>query len=181
MAVPLIVLAIGSVVAGYLGVPAALGGSNLLEHFLEPSLAVQAAEGHAGGEGGGHATELALMLVSSLVAVAGIACAAFVYLKRPQLPDSLVGRYPALYQFLLRKGYVDEVYDTALVQPIAALSEHVLWKGDARVIDGAVNGAGTIVAEGGSAVRLIQTGSMRAYAVSVLLGVVAIFGYYLWM
>ena len=78
------------------------------------------------------------------------------------------------------KGFIDEIYDAVFVQPIKAMSEHVLWKADARVIDGAVNGAGTIVAETGAALRTIQTGSMRAYAVSVLLGVVLIVGYYLW-
>ncbi len=66
------------------------------------------------------------------------------------------------------------------MQPIKALSEQVLWKGDARVIDGAVHGTGTIVVEIGAVVRMIQTGSMRTYAVSVLLGVVLIVGYYLW-
>ena len=66
------------------------------------------------------------------------------------------------------------------MQPIRALSETVLWKADARLIDGAVNGAGRVVAETGSALRHVQTGSMRAYAVSVLLGAVLILGYYLW-
>ena len=47
----------------------------------------------------------------------------------------------------MNKGYIDELYDSALVQPVKALSEHVLWKGDARVIDGAVHGTGTIVVE----------------------------------
>ena len=73
MAIPLIVLAIGSVLAGYLGVPAALGGSNILEHFLEPSLAVPVMEGaHAAAEHADHTVELILMVVSSLLAVFGI-------------------------------------------------------------------------------------------------------------
>ena len=92
----------------------------------------------------------------------------------------LAARFPGLYRFLLNKGFIDEVYDAALVQPVKALSEHVLWQGDARVIDGAVHGTGTIIVESGSVVRMIQTGSMRTYAVSVLAGVVVIVGYYLW-
>ena len=87
----------------------------------------------------------------------------------------------SLYHFLLNKGYVDELYDEAIVQPIKALSEGALWRGlDATIIDGAVNGAGTLVAETGASVRRLQTGSMRAYAVSVLVGIVTIIGYYLW-
>ena len=61
------------------------------------------------------------------------------------------------------------------------LSENVLWKGlDATVIDGAVNGTATIVAETGAIVRHVQTGSVRAYALSILLGAVLMVGYYLW-
>jgi len=118
--------------------------------------------------------------VSSLIAMAGIGVAAFLYLKRPEIPDTLAARFPGAYNFLVNKGYIDEMYDTAVVQPIKSLSEHVLWKGDARVIDGAVNGTGQIVAETGALMRQVQTGSVRTYAVSVLFGAVLIVGYYLW-
>jgi NADH-quinone oxidoreductase subunit L len=181
MAIALVVLAIGSVFAGYLNVPAALGGSAFLEHFLEPSLHVPALEGgHAAVEHGDHRVEMILMLVSSLIALAGIAIAAFLYLKRPEMPDTFAARFPGAYQFFVNKGYIDEMYDAVVVQPISALSEHVLWRADARVIDGAVNGTGQIIVETGSLVRQIQTGSVRTYAVSVLFGAVVIVGYYLW-
>jgi NADH-quinone oxidoreductase subunit L len=120
------------------------------------------------------------MVLSSAIAVAGIVAAMFLYLKRPALPGVLTARFPGVYRFLLQKGYVDEAYDVALVQPIKALSETVLWKADTRVIDGAVNGTGQIVVETGTVLRHMHTGSMRVYAVSVLFGVVAIVGYYLW-
>ena len=181
MAIPLIVLAVGSVLAGYLGVPAALGGSNLIEHFLEPSLFVPAMEGaHAAGEHADHTVELLLMVVSSLLALLGIGIAAFLYLRRPQIPDAIASRFSGAYEFLVNKGSIDELYDASLVQPIKSISEHVLWKADALVIDGAVNGAGTMVTGAGAALRKVQTGSVRTYAVSVLLGVVLIVGYYLW-
>ena len=181
MAIPLIVLAVGSVLAGYLGVPAALGGSNIFEHFLEPSVAVPALEGaHAAADHADHGVEIVLMIVSSLLALTGIGVAAFLYLKRPSLPDALANRFAGAYRFLTNKGWIDELYDSTLVQPIKGVSEHGLWKADARVIDGAVNGAGSIVEGTGMALRAMQTGSMRGYAVSVLLGVVLIVGYYLW-
>ena len=180
MAIPLLVLAIGSVLAGYLNVPAVLGGSAFLEHFLEPSVHVPPIEGAHVVEHADHAIEMVLMVVSSIIALAGIGLAAFMYLKRPELPDRVVARFPWLYQFLVNKGYIDELYDAVAVQPIKSLSEHVLWKADARVVDGAVNGTGQIVVETGALVRQIQTGSVRAYAVSVLLGAVVIVGYYLW-
>ena len=181
MAIALVLLALGSVLAGYVNVPAALGGSAFLEHFLEPSLHVPAMEGtHAAAEHGDHGVELILMFVSSLIAIAGIGIAAFLYLKRPELPDTFSARFPGAYRFLVHKGYIDELYDAVIVQPVKAVSEHVLWKADARVIDGAVNGTGQIVVETGALVRQIQTGSVRTYAVSVLFGAVVIVGYYLW-
>ena len=181
MAIALVVLAVGSVLAGYLNVPAALHGSAWLEHFLEPSVHVPAMAGApAAAEHADHGVEITLMIVSSLIALAGIGIAAFLYLKRPAMPDAFAARFSGGYQFLVNKGYVDEVYDAILVQPVKALSEHVLWKADARVIDGAVNGTGQIVAETGALVRQMQTGSVRTYAVSVLFGAVVIVGYYLW-
>ena len=179
MAIPLVVLAVGSVIAGYLNVPAALHGTAFLEHFLEPSLAVPVMAG-AHAASGDHRVELMLMFVSSLLAVLGIGIAAFLYLKRPDVPGAVAARLSGAYHFLVNKGYVDELYDTGIVQPLKRFSEHVLWPADARIVDGAVNGTGTMVIETGAAVRSMQTGSMRAYAVSVLLGVVLIVGYYLW-
>ena len=189
MAIPLIVLALGSILAGYVGVPAVLGGANRLEHFLAPSfqapmsdgaerVAEAAGESSAAGQG---SVEFTLMALASLIALAGIGLAARIYLQRPETAANLAARFPGVYRFLLNKGYVDEVYDEAIVQPIKALSEGALWHGlDATVIDGAVNGAGTIVSASGSAVGKAQTGSVRAYAVSVLLGAVLVVGYYLW-
>jgi NADH-quinone oxidoreductase subunit L len=82
---------------------------------------------------------------------------------------------------LLNKYYVDEIYDAAVVQPIRIISEDGLWKGvDTGVIDRAVNGVGRTVAGGGDVLRHLQTGSVRAYAASLFLGVVLILGYYLW-
>jgi NADH-quinone oxidoreductase subunit L len=170
MAIALIVLAIGSVVAGYVG----LGGR--LEHFLEPSFAPQV--GEAAPDAG---LEVTLMIVSSIVALIGIGIAVFFYLRNRRAADAMAERFESLHRLLLNKYYVDEVYDTAIVQPIRIISENALWKGvDVRVIDGAVNGVAETVGGMGYVLRRIQTGSVRAYAASVFLGVVAIIGYYLW-
>jgi NADH-quinone oxidoreductase subunit L len=76
---------------------------------------------------------------------------------------------------------VDELYDVVLVQPIKRISTVALWRGvDAGVIDGAVNGTGALVRGSSSVLRRLQSGSMRTYAMSLILGVVAILGYYLW-
>ncbi len=185
MAIPLAVLALGSILAGYIGVPDVVGGSNWIEHFLEPSFMTPAFEGASGTDAAApaasHSLEITLIVVSSILALAGIAIAARLYLRRPEIPARLAAGFPGVYRFLVNKGYVDEVYDEVCVQPLKMLSENVLWKGlDATVIDGAVNGTATIVAETGAIVRHVQTGSVRAYALSILLGAVLMVGYYLW-
>jgi NADH-quinone oxidoreductase subunit L len=187
MAIALVVLAIGSVVAGFVGIPHALGGHNQIEAFLAPSFravgsAAEATEG-AAAAGGGHgaSTELALMLLSTLVAVAGIGLATFLYLRRPGVAEQWAQRFAGGYRLLLNKYYVDEIYDAVFVQPIKRLSTRLLWRGvDAGFIDGTVNGVGLVVRGWSAVLRRLQTGSMRAYAMSTFLGVVVIVGYYLW-
>ena len=183
MAFALIVLALGSVLAGYVGVPHALGGHNQLAAWLAPSFAAPgaAAEGvHVLAEGEA-ALEFTLMGVSTAIALGGIAIAVLIWLRRPQIAASMAQRHPGVHRWLLNKYYVDEAYDAAVVQPIRVGSEQALWRGfDVRVIDGAVNGVGAIVAGSANILRLLQTGMVRTYAGSMLIGVVVILGYYLW-
>jgi NADH-quinone oxidoreductase subunit L len=127
------------------------------------------------------ALERTLMLVSSVVAFVGIGLALYFFQRRPDAADAVAASAAPVYRLLLRKYYVDEIYDAAIVQPIKRLSTGLLWKGvDAGVIDGAVNGAGAFVSAGSGVLRRLQTGSVRAYAVSLFLGVVVMLGYYIW-
>ncbi|HEX7088424.1 MAG TPA: NADH-quinone oxidoreductase subunit L [Vicinamibacterales bacterium] len=179
MALALIVLAIGSVVAGFVGVPPVLGGGNAIEHYLEPSFGVHA-PAHAAAAAG-HGTELALMALSVGVGVLGIGLAWHFFLRAPQAAGRVAESAAPLHRLLLHKYYVDELYDAVIVRPLVALSRGVLWKGvDAGVIDGAVNGAGGIVQIGAAWLRRLQTGSVRVYAASLMLGVVLVLGYYVW-
>ena len=192
MALVLIVLAIGSVLAGYVGVPQVLGGTHLLERWLAPSFAVsasaelrlpQAEEARAleAEQAAEAVRELTLMAVSSAIALGGIALAAFIWLRRRELADAMAARLPRVYRLLLNKYYVDELYDATIVEPIRVGSQQVLWRGlDVAVVDGAVNGTASLVASASSALRRLQTGSVRAYAGSMFIGVIVILGYYLW-
>jgi len=176
MALVLIVLAVGSVAAGYVGLPSVLGGRDWFARFLEPSFAPQAHE-----EVAERGLELTLMLASTLVAVAGIGIAAYFFLKNRRAADRMADRFLGVRTLLLNKYYVDEIYDAAIVQPVRIVSEDALWKViDVRVIDGAANGVGETVAGASEWLRRVQTGSVRSYAASVFLGVVLILGYYLW-
>jgi NADH-quinone oxidoreductase subunit L len=212
MAVPLVVLAIGSVLAGYVGVPHALGGHNRIEAFLEPSfqpasLTVPGATGgfddlrpgeagpapdaglpapHAAPADADHAagaetgTELLLMGLSSAIAVAGIGLAAFFFLGGARRADAVARALPGVHRLLLNKYWVDEAYDAAIVHPTERLSDRVLWRVlDVRLVDGLVNGSGALVRGGAAVLRLAQTGSVRAYAASLFVGVLIVLGYYL--
>jgi NADH-quinone oxidoreductase subunit L len=186
MAIALVVLAIGAVLAGYVGVPEVLmHGGNKIEAFLEPSFRAVGSEGVAevaeAAVHGDAGTEMSLMLLSTLVGFAGIGVATFFFLKRPSAADAMMARFSGLYRLLLGKYFVDEFYNSVIVQPIKNLSGGLLWKGvDAGIIDGIVNGVGMTVRAGSGALRRLQTGSVRAYAMSLFVGVVAIVGYYLW-
>jgi len=181
MAFALIVLAIGSVVAGYVGI----GGR--FERFLEPSFAgvmATANEIRAGGpavEGGGLG-DAALMAISIVVAFAGIGIATYFFLQNRRAADRVAENFSGVHRVLLNKYYVDELYDAVVVQPIHIASEEGLWKFvDVTVIDGAVNGVGDIVGGASDILRRLQTGSVRAYAASLFVGVVLVLGYYLWL
>jgi NADH-quinone oxidoreductase subunit L len=177
MAWPLIVLALGSIVAGYVGLPHVLGGSDWFARFLEPSFS-----GVAIGEAAEAADlELVLMAVSVVVAVSGIGIAFYFFLKHRAAADGVAARFAGFYRLLQHKYYVDEIYDATIVQPIRIVSQEGLWKiVDVRVIDGTVNLVGRVVEGSSQELRRTQTGSVRAYAASLFLGVVLILGYYLW-
>src|SRR3954468_9829356 len=188
MAMALIVLAIGSVFAGYIGFPHALGGHNSLGEWLAPSFQVAGQAAGAAREAADSATvgeegslELTLMLVSSLVAFLGIAIAAFIWIKRRDIAASAARSLRGVHRLLVNKYYVDELYEAAVVQPVKVISTEGLWRGfDVKVVDGAVNGTASMVDGGAAVLRRLQTGSVRAYAGSILVGVVIILGYYLW-
>jgi len=193
MALALIVLAIGSFAAGWIGIPHALGGHNQLHAWLEPAFAAPVATGEAAAVEAGAAGEEAaaeedhtalertLMAVSLMIAVVGIAIAWYIWVKRRSVAENAAREFPGLHRLLLHKYYVDEIYDAIIVQPIKSASTEGLWRWfDVRVIDGAVNGAASIVDGSAAVLRRLQSGSVRAYAGSLFVGVVMILSYYLW-
>jgi NADH-quinone oxidoreductase subunit L len=148
---PLMALAVGAIVAGLLGIPAALGGTNAIEHFLAPSFmppgASLAEAGHGvAGEGGlhlSHAAEIGLMLLSVAVAGFGIWLAHRFYVQQPETPARLAERWQAAYRTLFNKYYVDELYDATFIRGTLAGARR-LWRFDGGVVDGAVNGSGLV-------------------------------------
>jgi NADH-quinone oxidoreductase subunit L len=174
MTVPLMILAGLSIVGGFLGVPASLGGGNIIEHWLapvfEPARRTLMLASH-----GVHAIEYILMAVSVLIAAGGIYVAWRWYLQTTGVPARWQERFPKLYRLLANKYYVDEAYDAAIVRPIQISSDRFLWKFfDVGVIDGAVNGSGRLVEFTAGWLRRIQTGVAQSYAVVFVGGIILV-------
>jgi NADH-quinone oxidoreductase subunit L len=180
MTVPLMILALLSVGGGWIGIPEALGGHNYFEAWLAPVFG-HGAEG--AGHGGGHHSltlEYLLMACSVGVALCGIGLAWYLYRARPEVPKEIAGRVPGLYDVVLNKYYVDEIYDAAIVRRIVNGSLW-LWEAfDATFIDGIVNGVGALVRGAGERARRLQTGVVGNYALSLLLGAVILIGFLIW-
>jgi NADH-quinone oxidoreductase subunit L len=179
MTVPLIVLAFLSVVGGFVGIPASLGGGNAIEQWLDPVFE-RAQIVHSESAHPSALVEYLLMALSVGVAVGGIVLARTWYLRRKDVPGTLSERFAGLYRLWLNKYYVDEVYDAAVVTPIAKGSEKLLWKGvDVGVIDWCINTGAKMIGLLSRTVRFVQTGLAQSYVFVFVLGVVAILGWML--
>jgi NADH-quinone oxidoreductase subunit L len=201
MTVPLICLAAGALAAGCIGWPKMLGGSNHFERFLEPVFEnprVMPAFEYAWSR------EFGLMLLSVAVAVVGFSVAYFWYVKHPEAPERAAAKAGPIYQAVLNKYYVDELYDALFVNRTKNLG-NALAAFDLGVVDGGVNGVGwstrmsgelsrfwdTWVIDGlvnvgaflvkvmSYPVRVIQTGLVQNYAWMITLGVLIFMVYYL--
>jgi NADH-quinone oxidoreductase subunit L len=216
MTVPLVVLAILSVVGGWVGIPYALSGgavSNYFEQTLEPVVARAPEQGEAvGGAAVSHgagataappathgnegsvpqsvgegeagrapasehahdpaevSSERLFTGISILVGLIGIGIGWMVFRKRPLLE---------MPRLLENKYYVDEAYDAAIIEPVKTASREGLWRFfDVGVIDGAVNGLGRGMSMLGGVLRYLQPGFVRSYAAIILLGALAVVGYF---
>ncbi|MCE5309236.1 MAG: NADH-quinone oxidoreductase subunit L [Acidobacteriales bacterium] len=207
MTVPLQVLAAGSVLAGWIGVPKIWGafgeGFRSFEHWLAPAVG-----GEAAGAVVEHAThdtsiEWLLMGVSVALALAGIALARHLYIVRPAAAGEFARASGPLYDWALHKWRVDEAYDFLFVNGLAKGGGTALGIFDSRVVDGGVNGAGwltrftsrvsvwwdTWIVDGAVRltsflvkmssypVRTLQTGFVQSYALVFVMGVALILGY----
>lgn len=157
MTLPLIVLAILSVVGGLVGIPEILGGSHSLHHFLSPVLVSEQAH-HIE-----HSTEYILMGASVVLAAIAILFAINKFSKKPEMEDA-----QGLGKILENKWYVDELYDTIIVKPLMHIAE--LFKSiiEKSGIDGAVNGVGKFVQYSSRQLRLVQSGQVGNYILMMI-------------
>ncbi len=173
MLVPLMILAVLSIIGGWLAAPAMLGtGPDYFTKFLQPVFGGSEA---AGPEGEARALELTLAGIAVITALIGVTVAFWLYLKRPGKADSLAKSLRGIYTTLLNKYYVDELYAAMIVKPLLWISTNVLWKtADVAGIDGAVNGIAAGITAIGDGVRHTQSGNTRSYAVWVVVGALVV-------
>jgi NADH-quinone oxidoreductase subunit L len=193
MIAPLVILAILSVIGGWVGVPAALGGHNEIEHFLSPvmhdqylsyeqvsvamSAQPQTVIHPAAPESpeGSKSLELLLAIVSVATAAIGWFFAHLMYFAKPELPKHLAAKLRGLYSLLLNKYWVDELYGALIVTPVLLLSRYAL-KGlfDTGVITGGSLALGYTTQGIGSLVQRVQSGNIRSYAGWLAIGAAAL-------
>jgi NADH-quinone oxidoreductase subunit L len=186
MTIPLAILALLSIIGGWVGIPAALGGHNEIEHFLDPVFSTGAVA-EAASTTASHGTELGLAAVSVLVALFGLFIAYLFYYKKPGTAASLAHRAPALYRLVENKFYIDEVYSAIIVTPLLMFTR-IFLSGliDGAVVNGSGAAAGATTKGFSSLVRRVQSGNIRSYAGWLALGAAAvllvmIFGRSIWL
>jgi NADH-quinone oxidoreductase subunit L len=175
MTIPLIILAVLSVIGGFIGIPEIFSGEhgNLFENWLEPIFSNANAKLAAFGIQSS-STEFLLMAVTIAGAVGSIFYARYLYLQKTRLPAVYSKKFKGLYNLLLNKYFVDEAYDAAVVNPIVRGSDKILWEiTDNKIIDGAVNGTASLIEVISKNIRKLENGIAQVYAVIMLLGIAA--------
>jgi NADH-quinone oxidoreductase subunit L len=198
MVIPLAILAVLSVVGGYVGVPGSLGGNNRFDKFLGPvfhGTAPADAQQAPMGEKSAPAqetegpepksevsTELTFTAISVAAALLGFGLAWQLYYRNPHLPEKIAASMSGTYQTLLHKYYVDELYGALFVRPLINGSTRILWQGvDRKIIDAAVNDAGDGARHVSDEVRHMQSGNIRSYAGWVAAGSALVIAFMIWM
>ena len=185
MLIPLVILAILSVIGGWVGVSKAMGGSNHFEHYLAPIFEHEEAAPESAALAPqvepSSAMELKLSIDATLAALAGIGLAWFFYYKRRDLPEKLAAKLHGVYVLLENKYFVDEFYGAAIVKPLILGSTYLLWKGiDVGVIDRTVNDSADAARDVSRGFRQMQSGNIRSYAGWVAAGAAAVVVFMIW-
>lgn len=198
MVVPLVILAVLSLVGGWVGVPGSLGGGNHFDKFLGPVFRSstpalntehvqpgEAAPPEQTTEGAepktGRSTEIMFTGISVGAGFLGLFLAWLLYLHSPQLPDRIASSMHGLYSTIAHKYWIDELYAWLFVKPLIAISGVVFWRGiDQGVIDAALNGSADGARELSDEVRHMQSGNLRSYAGWIAVGAAAVIAYMVW-
>lgn len=168
--IPLIVLAILAVAGGWVGIPEVfMHGGHKLEAFLEPVFA--SSNAITAKHEMSHSTEYMLMGVSVAGALVALLYALNVFSKYQKSEKESTG----ISKVLENKWYVDELYNTIIVNPIKAISAFLNNIVERKLIDGLVNGTGKVVNYGSRQLRWLQSGQVGAYVLLMVIGILLLF------
>jgi NADH-quinone oxidoreductase subunit L len=172
MTIPLILLAILSIIGGWVGIPAALGGHNEFEHFLAPVFTSSTAPAI---EAASHGLELTLAAISLLTAALGFFIAYLFYYRKPGTAAELAKKFAPIYNLVNHKYWVDEIYGRLIITPLLVISRIVL-NGliDGGIIQGTGSGLAATTRGGSWLARRIQSGNIRSYAGWLAIGAAAV-------
>ncbi len=176
MTLPLIVLAVLSIVGGYFNLAPIFGGNAGLEHFLSPVFAAGQAKIHHTNHLS-HSTEYLIMAVSVVAVILSIGLAYFTYISKKSVPVEDGDEINGLHKLVYNKYYVDELYDKVFVQPIMYLSTSIYKFVDIVVIDGLVNSIGKGIYALSGILRQLQSGSIGIYVLMMVLGLISILAF----
>ena len=172
MTLPLVALALLALAGGWVGVPAALGGLNHFEHFLDPVFAVGGhAENALNADQVSHGLERTLAAISIFGALMGLLLAYVFYVRRPGTATALARKARPLYSLLDHKYWIDELYAMAFIVPLL-MATRVLLGGvvEGGVVQGSASAAVASTRGLGTLSRRMQSGSIRSYAGWLALG-----------
>lgn len=178
MTIPLMVLGLLSVVGGWIGIPHVLGEilpgepGNVLEHWLDHSVKAIPGLEHAEAS-----LEMGLMGVSVLLAVVSASLAYHFYVRSPETPVRIAKRLGRVYDLVLNKYYIDELYQKFIINPLVRVSDLLWYYIDVRVIDKVTYLLGDLVRGAGGLVRSLQNGNIQQYAMYLSLGVIVALGF----
>jgi NADH-quinone oxidoreductase subunit L len=175
------VLAVLSLIGGYVGIPHIFGGTNHFEEWLHPVMSGPSHEvaKHALASTGHSALEeWSLMLMSVALVAFAIYMAHYFYRKNTAVASSLAGKLSGIKTLLANKYYVDEFYGAVVVRPTVYFSLF-LWKiFDVIIIDGSLNGTARLWRDVSDGLRYSQSGQLRGYATIFAAGVVLLIAYF---
>jgi NADH-quinone oxidoreductase subunit L len=181
--VPLVLLAIPSVVIGFMTIEPMLFGAFFKDAIFinadkHPAMAMLTKAFHGPAQMAWHA----LTTLPFLLALAGVLTSYYMYMVNPALPAAIKARVMPLYTLLENKYYLDWINENILARGARALGTG-LWKtGDQMLIDGVlVNGSWKVVAWVSGVARRVQTGYLYHYALAMILGVFVLMTYFVWL
>jgi NADH-quinone oxidoreductase subunit L len=194
MTIPLAILAVLSIVGGWVGIPHVLGGANHFEKWLEPvfghmpaaaqtthtahlSIVGNAYASSSVTQAGEGSVEITLMILAVLIGLGGIFIAWLFYVKNPALPKRFVEKQQGLFKLVHNKYFVDEIYSFFFVKGLLKIGTLCKKFVDETIIDGAVNGIASLMSWVGNLIRRVQNGLVQGYAFAMIFGAIVVIGY----